>query len=89
MPVPLQNQPTAVRTGIWLFVLGLAFVAADIIWWWAGGENSPLWLNLLCLLAPIGFAIATWSGVRAGRSEQRAALRALTEQTSPQRRIVD
>lgn len=89
MPRLTSNQPTAVRTGIWLFAIGLAFVAADIIWWWAGGEDSPLWLNLLCLLAPIGFAVATWSGLGAGRAEQRAALRALTEQTGPQRRIVD
>jgi len=89
VPHPLQSQPPAVRAGIWLFVLGLGFVAADVIWWWSGGENSPLWLNLLCLLAPLGFAVAVWSGLRAGRAEQRAALRALTEQTGPQPRIVD
>jgi len=89
VPQLLQNQSTAVRTGVWLFVIGLAFVAADVIWWWTGGEDSPLWLNLLCLLAPIGFAMATWSGLRAGQAEQRAALRALTEQTGPQPRIVD
>ena len=89
MPHVLQNQSTAVRTGVWLFAIGLVFVAADVIWWWTGGEDSPLWLNLLCLLAPIGFAMATWSGLRAGQAEQRAALRALTEQTGPQPRIVD
>jgi hypothetical protein len=43
-----------------------------------GAHNRPLWLNLACLLAPIGFLVAVWSGLRAGRAEQRAALRELT-----------
>jgi len=85
----LKSQSPAVRTGTWLFVLGLGFIAADIIWFWTGAHNTPLWLNLACLLAPIGFAVAVWSGLAAGRAEQREALRALSEQTGPQPRVVD
>ena len=65
----------AVRIGSALFVVGLVFVAIDVLPFFLGDHNTPLWLNLACLLAPIGFAIAVWSGLKAGRDEQRAALR--------------
>jgi peptidoglycan/LPS O-acetylase OafA/YrhL len=67
-----------VRVGLALFVLGLAFIAADVLPFFADDHDTPLWLNLACLLAPAGFAIAVWAGLRAGREEQRAALRELT-----------
>lgn len=62
-----------VRIGLVLFVLGLVFIAVDVLPFFAGRHNTPLWLNLLCLLAPIGFAVAIGSALRAGRAEQRAA----------------
>ena len=64
-----------VRLGLALFVIGLGFIAADVTPFFFGARNRPLWLNLACLLAPLGFAIAVWAGLRAGRAEQRAALR--------------
>ncbi|MBN9621180.1 MAG: hypothetical protein J0H43_15860 [Actinobacteria bacterium] len=67
------------RTGAALFVLGLVFIAVDVLPFFAGDHNTPLWLNLACLLAPLGFAIAVGSALRGGRAEQRAALRELTE----------
>jgi len=67
-----------VRVGLALFVLGLAFIAADVLPFFADDHDTPLWLNLACLLAPGGFAIAVWAGLRAGREEQRAALRELS-----------
>jgi hypothetical protein len=69
----------SIYAGLVAFLLGLGFVAANIGWFFAGGRNTPLWLNLCCLLAPIGFAVALWSGLRAGRDEQRAALAAVSE----------
>ena len=42
-------------------------------------HQSPLHLNLACLLAPVGFAVAACSALRAGREEQRAALRQLSD----------
>jgi uncharacterized membrane protein YhdT len=65
--------------GLALFVIGLAFIAADLLPIFYGNSERPLWLNLACLLAPAGFAIALWSGLRAGRAEQRAALRRMAD----------
>jgi len=74
------SRPTsprrAVRVGIALFVVGLVFVAIDVTPFFFDHHNTPLWLNLACLLAPIGFGIAVWSGLSAGRAEQRAAAEA-------------
>jgi uncharacterized membrane protein YhdT len=66
-----------VRLGLTVFAVGLVFIAIDVLPFLAGDGETPLWLNLACLLAPIGFAIAVWSALRAGRDEQREALRAL------------
>jgi len=69
----------AVRIGLALFVLGLGFIAADVLPFFAADHDTPLWLNLACLLAPAGFAVAVWAGLRNGREEQRAALRELSD----------
>lgn len=69
----------SVRVGLGLFVIGLGFIAVDVLPFFAGDHNTPLWLNLACLLAPFGFAIALWSALRAGRDEQRSALRELSD----------
>jgi len=66
-----------VRLGLTVFAVGLVFIAIDVLPFLAGDGETPLWLNMACLLAPIGFAIAVWSALRAGRDEQREALRAL------------
>jgi uncharacterized membrane protein YhdT len=68
-----------VRIGLALSVAGLAFIAVDVLPFFAGDRNTPLWLNLACLLAPLGFAIAVRAALRAGRAEQRAALRQLSD----------
>ena len=65
-----------VRIGLVLFALGLLAIIADVVPFFADHHNRPLWLNLACLLAPLGFALALGSALRAGRAEQRAALRA-------------
>lgn len=75
LPIPANR---GVRVGVVLFVLGLGFIAADVLPFFADDHNRPLWLNLAFLLAPIGFATAVWAGLRAGRAEQREALRELT-----------
>jgi uncharacterized membrane protein YhdT len=69
----------AVRIGLLLFVAGSVFIAVDVLPFFAGDSDTPLWLNLACLLAPIGLAVAVWSAVRTGRAEQRAALRHLSD----------
>jgi uncharacterized membrane protein YhdT len=69
----------AVRLGLALIAAGLIFIAIDVLPFFAGDGETPLWLNLACLLAPLGFAVAVWSALRAGRNEQRAALRELSD----------
>ncbi len=64
----------SVRFGLILFALGTVFITVDVATFFVGGRNTPLWLNLLCACAPIGFAIAVWGTVRVGRAEQRQAL---------------
>ena len=66
-----------IRAGLVLFAIGLVCIAIDVFGFFAGDHNSPLWLNLACLAAPIGFAIAVGTALRNGRAEQRAALREL------------
>jgi uncharacterized membrane protein YhdT len=68
-----------VRVGLALFAAGLVFIAIDVLPFFGGRDNTPLWLNLACLLAPLGFAVAIGSAVRAGRAQQRAALAELAD----------
>ena len=74
---PTQRKNRLVRAGLVLFVLGLIFIVIDVGGLFFDDHNTPLWLNLACLLAPIGFGTAVWSGLAAGRAEQRAAAEAV------------
>jgi uncharacterized membrane protein YhdT len=69
------RAPAAVRVGLALFVVGLGFVIADVVPFFFADHNRPLWLNLACLLAPLGFAVAVWAGLHRGRREQHDAVR--------------
>ncbi len=66
-----------VPVGLALFGIGVVFIAVDVIAFFAGNHNSPLWLNLACLSAPIGFALAIGASLGQGRADQRQALREL------------
>ena len=73
----MPSRPSAVRLGVALFVVGIGFIAADVVPFFFSAHDRPLWLNLACLLAPLGSAVAVWSGLRSGRAQQRAAVREL------------
>jgi hypothetical protein len=73
----LPGQSPVIRVGLALFAVGLIFIAIDVLPFFFSDHNTPLWLNLACLLAPAGFAIAVGSALRAGRNEARAAARAV------------
>ncbi len=60
--------------GLALFAVGLSFIAVDVMPFFFDHHNTPLWLNLCCLAAPAGFAVAFWGGIRAGRAQHRQAL---------------
>ncbi len=68
-----RDRPRSVPIGFGLFGVGLLCLLATVLPYLAGAENRPLWLNLGCLLAPIGLAVAIAGAVRAGRADQRAA----------------
>jgi uncharacterized membrane protein YhdT len=78
-PHDARPADRTIRAGVAVFVAGLLFIAADVVPYFAGAANRPLWLNLSCLLAPLGFAIVVGSALRRGRAEQRAALRAVDD----------
>jgi peptidoglycan/LPS O-acetylase OafA/YrhL len=65
------------RAGIALFVLGLVFLAIVVLPFFFGDHNRSVWLNVGCMLAPLGFVLIIVSVVRQGRADQRAVLEAL------------
>jgi hypothetical protein len=75
--MPALPDSRGVRVGLALFVVGLLFVLVDVLPFFFGDHNTPLWLNLACLAAPFGFAIAVGSVIRAGRAAQRRAVEEL------------
>jgi hypothetical protein len=67
-------SPRTVRVGSAIFILGLVFLVATVVPFFFGDHNRSLWLNLGCMLAPLGFVVIVVGAVRAGRADQRAAL---------------
>jgi uncharacterized membrane protein YhdT len=72
--VPRWPRSRAVGLGLALFALGAMFVLVDVLPFFAGVTNRPLWLNLACLAAPAGLILAVTAAVREGRADQRRAL---------------
>ncbi|MHA3702042.1 hypothetical protein ACXR2U_07635 [Jatrophihabitans sp. YIM 134969] len=68
-----------VRIGVGLIALGVLFVLVDVLPFFFGADDRPLWLNLACLLLPLGLVVAVWSALAQGRREQKDALRALED----------
>ena len=62
-----------------LAALGVLFIVVDVLPFFAGSDDRPLWLNLACLLLPLGLVVAVWSALAQGRREQKDALRALQD----------
>jgi uncharacterized membrane protein YhdT len=69
----MNNRPTSVRVGFTLFAVGLVFLVATVVPFFWGSHDRPLWMNIGCMLAPLGFVVAVVGVFRAGRAEQRAA----------------
>lgn len=64
-----------VQVGVVLFAVGIVVILITVVPFFTGAHNRPLWLNLLCLLAPLGFVLAVGGVVRGGRDEQREVTR--------------
>lgn len=63
------------RIGLLLVALGVLAVLVAVLPFFFGATDRPLWLNLSCLLLPVGLVVATWSVVARGRREQRDVAR--------------
>lgn len=74
MPAPRRPR-RGVRVGLVLVALGVLFVLVDVLPFFTGAHDRPLWLNLACLLLPLGLVVAVWSALADGRREQQAAYR--------------
>lgn len=68
-----------VQVGLLLCALGVLFVLVDVLPFFFGATDRPLWLNLACLLLPLGLVVGVGSALRSGRRDQRAVVRALDE----------
>jgi uncharacterized membrane protein YhdT len=77
------DRPRLLRLGIGLFAVGVLFILLTVVPLFFGAHNRALWLNLGCLLAPLGFLVIVVSAVRAGRAEQRRALAAVRSRSRP------
>lgn len=70
-------QTRAERVGFVLFGIGLVFLTVTVIPFFFGDHNRSLWLNIGCMLAPIGFVVIVVAAVRHGRQQQRDVLQQL------------
>jgi len=74
-----------------LFVIGLVAVAVILVLFATGTTELPLWVNLLAMLAPVGFGLGllgVYSEARAARKagaarRNAAATTAVAEASSP------
>ena len=73
-PTSGAGRPLGVRVGFALFAVGLVFLVCTVVPFFFDDHNRSLWINLGCMLAPLGFIVAVVSAIRAGRSDQRAAI---------------
>jgi uncharacterized membrane protein YhdT len=63
----------AIKVGVTLFIVGVVFIAIDVLPFLFGTNDRPLWLNLACMAAPAGFVLAIVGAWRQGRTVARAA----------------
>jgi hypothetical protein len=68
-----SSRPRTVQAGFTLFAIGLIFLLITVAPFFWGEHNRSVWLNLGCLLAPLGFGLAMVGIFRSTRADQRAA----------------
>ncbi|WP_157749182.1 hypothetical protein [Jatrophihabitans sp. GAS493] len=76
---PSRPLSRGVRVGLVLFAIGLVFIVINVIPFFFGTTDRPLWLNLACLAAPAGLVTAVVSAWRSGRAAARQAAHELAE----------
>lgn len=72
--VPDRRKASALmKTSMVLFAIGLVAITADLVLFASGMTELPLWLNLLCLLAPVGFGLGLLGVFLENRNRKRAS----------------
>jgi hypothetical protein len=67
-----QSSPLA-RVGFIVFGIGLLGVAVIMVAFATGAHDLPLWLNLVAMLAPVGFGIGLIGVYREARGSRPGA----------------
>lgn len=72
----IERRPGAllVHTGIGLFLVGLLVVLVTVLPFLVGAQKQPLWLDLACLSAPLGLALALAGLARGARDVRRRGM---------------
>lgn len=55
-----------------LFALGLLAILTDLVLFATGSRNLPVWLNVACMLAPVGLGVGLIGVVKEARAGGRA-----------------
>ncbi len=55
-----------------LFAIGLLAIVADLVLFASGSRNLPVWLNVTCMLAPVGLGVGLVGVLREARADGRA-----------------
>lgn len=69
------------RIGTVLFVIGVLAILADLVLFATGSRNLPVWLNVMCMLAPVGLGVGLVGVVREARANGRARATRITRDT--------
>ncbi len=63
-----QTASPWTKVGMVLFAVGLLAIVANLILFAAGNRNLPVWLNVTCMLAPVGLGVGLVGVVRDARA---------------------
>jgi hypothetical protein len=66
-----RSRPSAApltKAGMSLFAVGLIAIFVDLALFASGRENLPVWLNLICMLAPVGLGVGLIGVVNEAKS---------------------
>ncbi|MDP9433441.1 MAG: hypothetical protein M3P91_12240 [Actinomycetota bacterium] len=78
VPVATAERPgdRLILAGSALFFLGMLALVADLVPFFLGHPDQPLWLNLLALLTPLGLGVALLGLLRQALARRRESRRA-------------
>lgn len=64
-----------------LFAVGLLAILADLVLFVAGSRNLPVWLNVTCMMAPVGLGVGLVGVLREARANGRARATRVSRET--------